>query len=63
MTDEERQEAEAPEEEPQIYTVKKDMDGWQFNRRTFLTAAGATAAARALAGPGRVLTPRRPGGS
>jgi hypothetical protein len=49
MTDEERkEEAGTPEEEPQIYTVKKDMDGWQFNRRAFLTAAGATAAAAAL---------------
>ena len=49
MTDKERKEEEgAPEEEPQIYTVKKDMDGWQFNRRAFLTAAGATAAAAAL---------------
>ena len=48
MTDKERQEPEAPEEEPQIYTVKKDMDGWQFNRRAFLTAAGATAAVAAL---------------
>lgn len=48
MTDEERQEEGVPEEEPQIYTVKKDMDGWQFNRRAFLTAAGATAAAAAL---------------
>ena len=49
MTEEERkEEAAASEEEPQIYTVKKDMDGWQFNRRAFLTAAGATAAAAAL---------------
>ena len=48
MTEEKRKEEGAPEEQPQIYTVKKDLDGWQFNRRAFLTAAGATAAATAL---------------
>ncbi|HSJ57512.1 MAG TPA: hypothetical protein VLC95_10045, partial [Anaerolineae bacterium] len=44
-----------PEEEPQVYTVKKDLSGWQFNRRHFLAAAGAgaaAAAAGALAGCG-----------
>ncbi len=42
------EEAETPEEEPQVYTVKTDRNGWQFNRRAFLTAAGATAAAAAI---------------
>ncbi|MGD8794104.1 MAG: twin-arginine translocation signal domain-containing protein, partial [Anaerolineae bacterium] len=36
------------EEQPQVYAVKKDLDGWQFDRRKFLTAAGATAAAAAV---------------
>lgn len=45
MTDEEK-DADVVEE-PQIYSVKKDMNGWQFNRRAFLTAVGATAAAAA----------------
>jgi hypothetical protein len=40
------------EETPQVYTVKKDVSGWRFNRRAFLSAAGATAAAAAMAGCG-----------
>jgi hypothetical protein len=38
---------ESLEEEPEVYTVKKDMNGWQFDRRAFLTAASAAAAAAA----------------
>lgn len=36
------------EETPQVYTVKKDVGGWRFSRRSFLSAAGATAAAAAV---------------
>lgn len=36
------------EEEPQVYSVKKGLAGWNFSRRDFLTAA-ATAAAAATA--------------
>lgn len=39
---------EEKEEEPEVYTVKKDVNGWQFDRRAFLAAAGATAAAAAV---------------
>lgn len=39
-----------PEEEPQIYTVTKDMNGWQFDRRAFFAAAGATAVTAAGVG-------------
>ncbi|MGD2205448.1 MAG: NBR1-Ig-like domain-containing protein [Anaerolineae bacterium] len=49
MTEEQRRKTETPEEEPEVYTVKKDMNGWQFDRRAFLAAAG-TAAAAAAAG-------------
>jgi len=48
MTEEKQQETETSEEEPQVYTVKKELDGWKFNRRAFLTAAGATAAVAAI---------------
>jgi hypothetical protein len=54
MTEEEPEEREEPkegqvtEEEPEVYAVKKDMNGWQFNRRAFLAAAGATAAVAAV---------------
>jgi len=46
--EEKRQEQEVAEEQPEVYTVKKELTGWQFDRRTFLTAAGATAAAAAV---------------
>lgn len=46
--DEEKREEEAAEGQPEVYTVKKDLTGWRFDRRTFLTAAGATAAAAAV---------------
>lgn len=45
MNEEKVQEPESQEEEPQIYTVKKDMDGWRFDRRAFLTATSAAVAA------------------
>jgi hypothetical protein len=48
LMDEERHEEEVAQEEPQVYTVKKDLTGWRFDRRTFLTAAGATAAVAAV---------------
>jgi hypothetical protein len=48
MPEKERQKEDAPEEEPQVYTVQKDMNGWQFSRRAFLTAAGAGAAVAAV---------------
>lgn len=35
-------------EKPEVYTVKKDLAGWRFNRRAFLAAAGATAAVAAV---------------
>ena len=47
MTDEKHQETDVPEEEPQVYAVKKDVNGWQFDRRAFLVAAGAAAATAA----------------
>ncbi|MBN1936025.1 MAG: hypothetical protein JW934_15255 [Anaerolineae bacterium] len=57
MSDEnERYEAEPEEkaEEPQVYSVEKDLTGWKFSRREFLAtataaAAAATAAATAVA--------------
>ncbi len=48
MAEEERKEEKEVEEEPEVYAVKKDVNGWQFNRRAFLAAAGATAAAAAV---------------
>jgi hypothetical protein len=39
---------EGAEEEPQVFAVQKDLDGWRFNRREFLAAA-ATAVAAATA--------------
>jgi len=36
------------EEEPQVYTVQKDLTGWRFSRRDFLAAAGAAAAAAVM---------------
>jgi len=47
MEEKERKE-ELAEEQPEVYTVKKDLTGWQFDRRTFLAAAGATAAVAAV---------------
>jgi hypothetical protein len=47
MEEQERKE-ELAEEQPEVYTVKKDLVGWRFDRRTFLTAAGATAALAAV---------------
>jgi hypothetical protein len=47
MEEQERKE-ELAEEQPEVYTVKKDLIGWRFDRRTFLTAAGATAAVAAM---------------
>jgi len=44
MTEKEHQKEDASAEEPQVYTVEKDMNGWRFSRRAFLTAAGAGAA-------------------
>lgn len=48
-----------PEEEPQVYAVHKDSNGWQFSRREFLAAAGATAVTVAAAGctTGEAITP------
>jgi len=34
----------SPEDEPTIYAVRKGKEGWTFNRRDFLIAAGATMA-------------------
>ena len=48
MKDEKHQETEVPEEEPQVYAVKKDVNGWQFDRRAFLAVAGAAAASAAV---------------
>ena len=51
MDDKERDEEiqeEVQEEEPTVYAVKKDLTGWRFDRRTFLAAAGATAAVAAV---------------
>jgi len=47
MEEKERKE-ELAEEQPEVYTAKKDLTGWQFDRRTFLAAAGATAAVAAV---------------
>lgn len=33
------------EEKPQVFAVQRDINGWRFSRRDFLTAAGAAAAA------------------
>ncbi len=35
-------------EEPQVYTVHKDLNGWRFSRREFMAAAGAVAAVTAV---------------
>ncbi len=58
------------EDEPQVYAVNKGAQGWQFNRRDFLKAAGvagaagaigsATSPAHAQAGDGTALTPADP---
>ena len=32
------------EEAPQVYAVQKDLSGWDFSRRGFLTAAAAAVA-------------------
>ena len=48
MTDEEQRQIELTEEEPQVYTVKKDVNGWRFDRRTFLAVAGAAGVAAAV---------------
>ena len=48
MAEEEKREQDAPDEpnpEPEVYAVTKDLNGWQFDRRTFLAAAGAAVAA------------------
>ncbi len=50
---------EGPEEVPQVYTVQKDLTGWQFSRRDFLATAG-TAAAAAVAGAAAGCTPATP---
>lgn len=52
MSQEDRAPEIAPDEEPEIYAVEKDVGGsggWRFDRRTFLRAAGATAAAATAA--------------
>jgi len=36
---------EATEEEPQVFAVKKDLNGWRFSRRDFLVATGGAVAA------------------
>jgi len=36
------------DEKPQVYSVKKDLQGWKFSRRDFLAAATAAAATAAL---------------
>jgi hypothetical protein len=46
---EEQNQVESSEEEPQVYAVKKEIDGWRFDRRAFLTVAGTAAAAAAAA--------------
>lgn len=43
----EEREEEQFEEKPEVYTVKKDLTGWKFNRRSFLAVAGAAAAVAA----------------
>jgi hypothetical protein len=48
MTENNENQGGRQEQEPQIYNVKKDLTGWKFNRRKFLTAA-ATAATAATA--------------
>jgi LysM repeat protein len=48
--EEETNREEGIEEEPQVYSVKKGLDGWRFSRRDFLAATAATAAAAAVAG-------------
>ncbi len=42
---EETERQEGTEEEPQVFAVQKDLNGWRFSRRDFLAAAGAAAAA------------------
>jgi hypothetical protein len=46
--EEQKREEEVTEQQPEIYTVKKDLTGWRFDRRTFLAAAGTTAAIAAV---------------
>ncbi len=41
-------------QEPKIYDVKKELSGWTFGRREFLTATAAAAAAAAAAGAGAI---------
>jgi hypothetical protein len=48
MTENNENQGGRQEQDPQIYNVKKDLTGWKFNRRKFLTAA-ATAATAATA--------------
>jgi LysM repeat protein len=43
-------------EAPQVYAVQKDLTGWHFNRRDFLAAASAVAAA-AVVGKSTACTP------
>lgn len=47
-------------ESPHLFAVNKDASGWQFNRRDFITLAGAAAAGAALA-CGRSKEPDAPG--
>lgn len=55
MAEDEKNQVDRQEEDegshggPQIYNVKKDLAGWSFNRRRFLTAATAVAAGTATA--------------
>lgn len=46
-------------EEPQVYNVKKDVNGWKFGRREFLAAAAATTAAAMIATNQSDATPDR----
>lgn len=46
--EEETRREEGTEEDPQIYTVKKGLAGWEFSRREFLAAAAAAATAAAV---------------
>ncbi len=46
--EEERKQDEGAEEEPQVYSVKKELTGWKFSRREFLAAAAAAATAGAV---------------
>jgi hypothetical protein len=41
-----------PEDDPAIYSVEKDRDGWKFSRREFLTLAAAAVCTAVAGGPG-----------